>query len=91
MKKPVPSYGAPVSSLEAPSHAGALSLLLSVEKLLASGKRKDVARAKAVLADANNYEVWSRNMLNPKAGLFPIGARDFGSCCDPSSESYHCM
>ena len=35
--------------------------------------------------------VMTYNMLNREAGEFPIARRQKGGCCDPSTETYHCM
>jgi hypothetical protein len=31
------------------------------------------------------------NILNPEAGEFDISRSEKGGCCDPSTETYHCM
>lgn len=31
------------------------------------------------------------NILNPKAGEIPIALSLKGGCCDPGTETYHCM
>ncbi len=36
-------------------------------------------------------EVMTCNILNPKAGEFPISRMDKGGCCDPGTERYHSM
>lgn len=38
-----------------------------------------------------NEPVMTRNILNPAAGEFPIARKDYGGCCDPGTERYHCM
>ena len=38
-----------------------------------------------------NEPVMTYNMLNRKAGEFPIARKDKGGCCDPATETYHCM
>lgn len=35
--------------------------------------------------------VMTYNMLNREAGEFPIARRQKGGCCDPATETYHCM
>lgn len=84
-------YGKPVPGSGAPSHEEALSLLLRVERLIASNKKKDREAALGLLKEANGYKVYSVNILNASAGLIEIEARSKGSCCDPAMESYHCM
>jgi hypothetical protein len=36
-------------------------------------------------------QVMTYNMLNRAAGEFPISWQNKGTCCDPATESYHCM
>ncbi len=38
-----------------------------------------------------NEPVMTRNILNPAAGEFPIARKQYGGCCDPGTEKYHCM
>lgn len=35
--------------------------------------------------------VTTTNMLNPAAGEIPINLASKGGCCDPATETYHCM
>ena len=36
-------------------------------------------------------KVTTRNILNPQAGEFEIDRASKGGCCDPGTETYHCM
>ena len=36
-------------------------------------------------------KVTTRNILNPEAGEFEIDRASKGGCCDPGTETYHCM
>lgn len=38
-----------------------------------------------------NEPVMTYNMLNREAGEFPIARKHRGGCCDPATETYHCM
>jgi hypothetical protein len=38
-----------------------------------------------------NEQVMTCNILNPAAGKFPIARSLKGGCCDPGTETYHCM
>ena len=38
-----------------------------------------------------NEPVMTRNILNPAGGEFPIARKQYGGCCDPGTELYHCM
>jgi hypothetical protein len=38
-----------------------------------------------------NEPVMTSNILNPAAGEFPIARKAKGGCCDPGTETYHCM
>lgn len=40
---------------------------------------------------AQDYEVETVNILNPKAGPIKIRRSQKGGCCDPGTERYHCM
>lgn len=44
-----------------------------------------------LLDQYGDKKVLTTNILNPKAGSFPIKLRDKGGCCDPGTERYHCM
>ena len=39
----------------------------------------------------NRDMVETYNMLNPEAGVVMIEAHLKGGCCDPATETYHCM
>ena len=54
--------------------------------IFALDSREYIARV-----DYYNPLCWTRNMLNPKAGLISIRAAAYGGCCDPGTERYHCM
>ncbi len=45
----------------------------------------------ALLEQLGNIEVYTTNILNPKAGRFPIKLSQKGGCCDPGTETYHQM
>lgn len=93
MKK---EYGKPVmeaGSKLPPDYDEALALLLRLQRLLApgAGSKRRLELARLELQQANGYQVYTRNMLNPDAGLIPIAAGAFGTACDPGTERYHCM
>jgi hypothetical protein len=48
-------------------------------------------RLQDLLPEIRYQEVPTYNMLNRAAGEFPISWQNKGSCCDPATESYHCM
>jgi hypothetical protein len=77
-----------------PTHDECLSVLRQVYKILEKrgpGMKGRREKAMAMLREANDYYVETYNMLKPKAGKLLIHNLDAGGCCDPSTETYHCM